>query len=378
MIVVSASTGRSSRLANNSRNRARASPGSEPVARVRLSKSCPATGPEPASRQTVGVVDSAWFGDAREVVGPRGRQDADQELQIVAVRPELTRQLVEQTAQFRIGLALEVIHRFDQAHAEETSPDAVDDRPGEIRVVGRGHPLGQNLAGVGPRPPGRRRTVQVGRLDDLLRPGNRQLPDRFGIASRAASSPPFSGASGGIAAKKAARLQNCSRFQLGERVIVALGTLEADAQENARHARGDVLGLAFLGRIVGRRRRIDPRQTGTSASGPAQLGREDLAHDLDRSPPPRSPSCGARPRSCPRPAGPGRPYRPRAAAASARSRWREWCRPGCRAGARPGPGACPCSGRRGNRGPRRPSGSCRSGRGWRAGGTLHRRRRRPA
>ena len=45
IIVVSASTGRSSRRENNSRKRARASPASEPVACVRLSKSWPGDRP---------------------------------------------------------------------------------------------------------------------------------------------------------------------------------------------------------------------------------------------------------------------------------------------------------------------------------------------
>ncbi len=61
MIVVSASTGRSSRLANNSRKRARASPGSEPVAWVRLSKSWPGDSPRTGIEANMGVVDSAWF-----------------------------------------------------------------------------------------------------------------------------------------------------------------------------------------------------------------------------------------------------------------------------------------------------------------------------
>ncbi len=181
MIVVSASTGRSSRLANNSRKRARASArlgsGGLGEAVEELAGREPPDGHRGKHRRR-------RFGlarHARQVVGPGRRQDADQELQIVAVRPELTRQFVEQAAQLRTGVALKIIHRFDQADAEEASPDAVDDGSGEIGVIGRGDPLGQDLAGIGARTPCRRGTVEVGRLDDLLGPRDRQLPARGGI-----------------------------------------------------------------------------------------------------------------------------------------------------------------------------------------------------
>ncbi len=130
------------------------------------------------------------------------------------MRPELRRQLVEQAAQLRTGVAVEVVDRFDQADAEEAGPDAVDDGPGEIRVLGRGDPLGQDLARLGAGPPGRRGAVEVGRLDDLLGPGDRQLPQRGERRDRGAAATAFSGPAGGTSAKKAAKLQNCSRFQL--------------------------------------------------------------------------------------------------------------------------------------------------------------------
>ena len=130
------------------------------------------------------------------------------------MRPELPRQLVEQSAQLRTGFSVEVIDRFDQADAEESSPDAVDDGSGEIRVIGRGDPLGQNLARVGAGTPGRRGTVEVRRGDDFLGPRDRQLPARGGITVVGATATSFSGPWGGTSAKKAARLQNCSRFQL--------------------------------------------------------------------------------------------------------------------------------------------------------------------
>ena len=92
------------------------------MAWVRLSKSWPGESPRTGIDANIGVVDSDWLADARKVVGPCRRQHADQELQIVAVRPELPRQLVEQPRQLGAGLAVELIHRLDQAHARKSEP----------------------------------------------------------------------------------------------------------------------------------------------------------------------------------------------------------------------------------------------------------------
>ncbi len=50
------------------------------------------------------------------------------------MRPELTRQHVQQPAQLGIGITLELIGWLDQAETEEPRPDPVHDRSGEIRV----------------------------------------------------------------------------------------------------------------------------------------------------------------------------------------------------------------------------------------------------
>ena len=130
-----------------------------------------------------------------------------------------------------------------------------------------------------------------------------------------------------------------------ERVIVALGALEANAQENAGHTR------RRYSRACPPWPRSSPRATdragdvhGKSGFCSRKPGREDLANDpivaglLDHLlAKPRLEVAGDLP-------GPRLPYRPRATEAGARSRWHAWCRPGCRAGARPGRAACPCSG----------------------------------
>ena len=83
-----------------------------------------------------------------------GRRDrADQELQVVAVRPELLGQQVEQLGVRRRVVVPHVIDRIDDPGAEEPGPDAIDRRPGEVRVVGRGHPVGQELAPGRPTAP---------------------------------------------------------------------------------------------------------------------------------------------------------------------------------------------------------------------------------
>ena len=56
--------------------------------------------------------------------------------------------LGQRLEQFRVAggvLVAEVVHRVDEAAAQELRPDAVGDRPGEVRVVRGRHPGGQLL-----------------------------------------------------------------------------------------------------------------------------------------------------------------------------------------------------------------------------------------
>ena len=62
---------------------------------------------------------------------------------------EVVGQGVEQRAVARRVGGAQVVHRLDQPAAHQVGPDAIDDHPGEVRVVGGGHPVGQRLARVG-------------------------------------------------------------------------------------------------------------------------------------------------------------------------------------------------------------------------------------
>ena len=113
-------------------------------------------------------------------------------LQVVAVAAEVVGQGVEQGRVARRVGGAEVVHRIDDPSAHQVGPDAVDDDFGEVRVLGRGHPVGEGLAGVGvgvvaagavPKSGLGGRTSPVsgcltvpdlGREDDLLAPGDRR------------------------------------------------------------------------------------------------------------------------------------------------------------------------------------------------------------
>ena len=73
-----------------------------------------------------------------------GGDDADQPVQVVAVRGEI----VGQPAQSRVELAGggQVVDRLGQRAAEQEGPDAIDRRAGEVRVPAVDDPGGELLA----------------------------------------------------------------------------------------------------------------------------------------------------------------------------------------------------------------------------------------
>ena len=78
-----------------------------------------------------------------QLVRARRADRADQVLQVEAAGDEVLRQCVEQFGiRGRIRLP-HVVFRFDDSAAEEMLPVAIDQRPGEERVVGPRHPVGQ-------------------------------------------------------------------------------------------------------------------------------------------------------------------------------------------------------------------------------------------
>src|SRR5262249_24322579 len=102
----------------------------------------------------------------------RGRNGANQKLEIEVVGDELP---CEQIKQFRMAGWIrfgEVINRFDNSHAEEMSPEPVDCRLGEQRVVAGCDPLGQSLARTRLGSPSGLTTVKVRGLHDPPGTGN--------------------------------------------------------------------------------------------------------------------------------------------------------------------------------------------------------------
>ena len=160
-IVVSPSVGFSSRFMKRSTKRSFAEPSLKkpgpdrsrnPVACASASKSWP------GERVRTGIAANRFAGASSEgptaLVRPYALVaviGADQEFQVVAVRPELAGQQVQELGVRRRVVVAEIIDGVDDARAEKPSPDPVHRRPGEIRVVGRGHPARQNLAPAGRR-----------------------------------------------------------------------------------------------------------------------------------------------------------------------------------------------------------------------------------
>ncbi len=97
---------------------------------------------------------------------------------------------------------------MDEADAEEVGPHPIDDGPGEVRVIGRGHPLDQGWPGAGFVLPVRLLAVEEAGLDYLVLSGDL---DR---AARRRGSP---GRAGGVTSvKNAANCQNWVRVHLSK------------------------------------------------------------------------------------------------------------------------------------------------------------------
>ena len=112
---------------------------------------------------------------AAELVGPAQDDGPDQELPVETMVHEAACQRVEKLGVARWVVRPHVVDRVDQADAEEVGPDAVDRRAGEVGVLGRNHPLGQDRARRDLGPPGRLSAVEERRLHDLAGTGDRRL-----------------------------------------------------------------------------------------------------------------------------------------------------------------------------------------------------------
>ena len=100
-----------------------------------------------------------------ELIGARGEQLAREGAEIESQRLQSGFEMVEERL-VRGGIGgAEIVDRLDQAAAEIVGPEPVGDRPGEVRVVGGGGPLGQEPAAIGRRRAqgSRRRAERCGR-----------------------------------------------------------------------------------------------------------------------------------------------------------------------------------------------------------------------
>ena len=218
-------------------------------------------------REVDGVVGVQLVGPGAELVGPADEDRADQRLEVEAALDEVGGQAVEQlVVGGGVGVA-EVVDRLDDPPAHQVEPDAVDQALGEERVVGPGQPGGEPHAAVG----------GLGVVEAPGRPGPW------------ASSPGRSGAGGPRrrAAAKIDLLVGQVALLLAdpgeeggeavvvvlrpalERVVVALGALDADAEEELGGRLDRVLRVAADPVVVGRR----------VLEGRA-VGREQLADEL--------------------------------------------------------------------------------------------------
>ena len=254
---------------------------------------------------------------------------------------ELPGDFVEEPDECRVAIGLDVVHGVDQAVAEEACPGAVHGRPGEVRVIGRGDPIGQDLASAGA---GRQAGAEWSRwaaLTTFVVPGM-VSSRRCGVfASRAEGVGVIRLL--GDAGEEGGEAPEFLPLPLRERMVVALGALHADAEEGPRRIARDDLRLPAPGRVEGGGRWLDRRRGHHFVRAAAEPGREDLADDLvvarvlvDLLPQPGLQAARRRPRPDRRPRGAG------AVATAGRSAPRK---PGCPASGRRGPLACRGPGR---------------------------------
>ena len=146
--------------------------------------------------------------------------------------------------------------------AQEVGPDPVGERGGEPRVLGRGQPLGQHDAAVLARDVGRLAAQELGRHDPAADgvvhlAAARVEDDRLAIVLAL------------LAADLGEERREAVVVVLGpavERVVVALGALDADSHEHL----GDVLGQRqrFVGDLVEVGRRVLERAAAGARAAP--------------------------------------------------------------------------------------------------------------
>src|SRR5262245_34801806 len=149
-------------------------------------------------------------------------------------------------------LVVEVIHRIDEADTEEQAPVTIDGRPGEPRIFAGRDPVGQSAARRRLGRPRRLLAVEEHGPDGLLALDRHQLAlaGRLGQRGEQAVAAPLD------AGEEGSLLPELLPGPAGERMIVALGAFELDAEEGARDGGGEVLWLRLLGREERQRVRL--------------------------------------------------------------------------------------------------------------------------
>ena len=199
-----------------------------------------------------------------ERLGGDNRPDQPPEVEAVA------REILGQDRQRgrRLPRAREVVDRLDQRAAEQERPDPVDGRSREVGIAGVRHPARQPL----PTRPGLR--VHLGQEGDagldrrrlaLLAVVDLELPFAVGDPSKGVLDLTKIGG-------ESAKVRTLPGL---ERVVVALGAVDPDAQERSGHPGGQPLGVVRL--LFGVER--DRDEVGRRVVGPDPLAGDQVADD---------------------------------------------------------------------------------------------------
>ena len=280
MIVVSASTGRSSRPANSSRNRASRIPRlgtgrlGEAVEELARPK-----GPAPASTQTSASSIRPGWSPRSTGCRPGSPSGRGSRTSVVAVRRNCaasssSRPLSSESASpSRSSTGSIRPTPKKRAQTRLTTALAKYGLSGEVTHSARI----SRCAGAGP--PCRGGTVEVRRLRRPFRPGDGQLPARRRHRGPGACTTHFHSRRRHFR-EKGGEAPELLALPRRERVIVALGAFQADAQENARHAGREILGLVLLGRVIAPRATDRARRGSTGDE--SMLGVFSLAVRISR------------------------------------------------------------------------------------------------
>src|SRR5262249_3798649 len=133
---------------------------------------------------------------------------------------------------------------LDQAASEEMGPQPIDSGPCEVGVIRRGHPIGQCRSRAGFALPLGLRPVWKRGLHDLVASWNGQFPTLRRLLERIDEVVPNLAAH---TREKCRVSPELLTFPFGEGMVVALGTLHLDAEEEPGRTGRKILRLHFLG-----------------------------------------------------------------------------------------------------------------------------------